>query len=179
MGRRGCGIDAFLERASSDRAASRALEQLGVGVAAEAATQVGEALQLALDLLEPVRLGFERKQERTQLAGRLAKSQLDVAELASRARQLRSEMLERRQSAFRSRRQPGRSLALLGSERLCRRGRALRELGYVPEPLALLEQRLLGPGLEPVRVLRERAQLRQAGLGRGRVARELVVSPAG
>ena len=88
-------------------------------------------------------------------------------------------MLERRQGTFRSRREPGRALTLLGSERFCRRGGALGELGHVAEPLALLEHDSSVSRLETVRVLRERAQLRQPRLGRRRVARQLVVPAAG
>jgi hypothetical protein len=49
----------------------------------------------------------------------------------------------------------------------------------VAQPLTLAPQIILGGGLQAVRVLDERAQLREARLRRGRVLCELVVAPAG
>ena len=180
LGRRRRRIDALLERGQLGARRLRALEQLVVGVAAEAAPQVGEPLELALDLLEPVGLGLEREQERPQLARRLAQPQLDIAQLASRARELGREVLERRDRALRSGRQAGGALALLGSERLGRRCRALRRArSRAAGARAPSSSDVLGLGLEAVGVLGERAQLREPRLGRGGVARQLVVPAAG
>ena len=64
---------------------------------------------------------------------------------------------------------------LVGRERLERRVRRLRELGDVAQPLALGPQLVLLARLEPLRVGDERAQLVEPRLGRGGVARQLVV----
>ena len=79
----------------------------------------------------------------------------------------------------RPRREPGRAVALVGVERL-RGGRgALQQLGHVPQPLALLAERVLQARLQPVRVLHERAQLGQPRLAGGRIAGQLLVPPPG
>ena len=171
-------VDALLDRGQLRARRPCALEQLGVGVAAEAPSEIGQPLELALHVLEPVGLGLEREQERLQLARRLAQAQLDIAQLASCARELRRQVLERRDGALRGGGQAGGAASLLGGKRLGRLGRALRELGHVPQSLALLEQRGLRLGLQPVGVLGERAQLREPRLGRGRVPRQLLVAAA-
>ena len=129
-------------------------------------------------MLEPVGLGLEREQERLQLARRLAQAQLDIAQLASCARELRRQVLERRDGALGGGGEAGGAASLLGGKRLGRLGRALRELGHVPQSLALLEQRGLRPGLQPVGVLGKCAQLREPRLGRGCVPRQLLVPAA-
>ena len=67
--------------------------------------------------------------------------------------------------------EPRRAFALVGRERLGGCGGRLRELGDVPEPLALGAQRVLRAGLEPLGVLDERAQLGEARLARTRRSR--------
>ncbi len=156
-----------------------AFEQFAVGVAAEAPSEIGQPLELALHLLEPVGLGLEREQERPQLARRLAQAQLDVSQLASCARELGRQVLERRDRAFRGGGQAGGTASLLGGKRLGRLCRALRELGHVPQALALVEQRRLRLGLQVVGVLGERAQFREPRLDCGGVPRQLLVPAAG
>ena len=170
-------VEALVERLQLRPRLRRAGEQLLGRLAAEAPPRVGDPVELALDLLEPARVGLEHRQERAQGARRLAQAQLGVAELVGGLLQLRREPLDRRERALGGRGQAGGALALLGIERLRRRGRALDQLGQVPQPLALLAQRLLLARLHPLGVLDERAQLGEPRLRGGRVARELVVPP--
>ena len=62
------GVVALVERRQLATRLCAALEQLGVRLHAVAAAQVGQLLELRLDLLEPSRLRLERREER--LAGR-------------------------------------------------------------------------------------------------------------
>ena len=74
-----------------------AREQLLVGLAAVAPSHVGDAVEFALDVLEPVWLGLERCEEGVQVGGGLAQAQLDVAELVAGAFELGGEPFEGRQ----------------------------------------------------------------------------------
>jgi len=75
-------------------------EQLLVGRAAEAPFHVGDAVEVGLDPLEAVGLGLQRREERAQLAGGLAKSELGVAELVGGALELWGEALQWREGAL-------------------------------------------------------------------------------
>ena len=88
-------------RASAARASSSS--QRG---APEAPPRVGDPVELGLDLLEPARVGLERRQERTQRARRLAQPQLGVAQLVGRLLELRGEPLDGRECALGRRRSP-------------------------------------------------------------------------
>src|SRR5947199_103156 len=105
----------------------------------------------------PAGLRAERRKERPQLRGRLAQSELDVAQLVAGPRELRREALERRDGPFRARRETRGALAVL--RRDCLRGgrRAGDQLLEVPEPLPLLAELALVSGLEPAGVLDQRA----------------------
>ena len=82
--------------ASSARAVRRSGEQLLVRLAAEAALRLGDPVELGLELLEPPRLGLERREERAEVGRRLAQAQLDVPQLVAGGLQLRGDVLERR-----------------------------------------------------------------------------------
>src|SRR5581483_9664215 len=75
-------------------------EQLLVGRAPEAALRFCDAVELALDVLEPVRLGLERREEGAQLRRGLAKPKLDVSQLVAGSLELAGEMLQRSDGAF-------------------------------------------------------------------------------
>ena len=130
-------------------------------------------------MLEPVGLRLERGEEGAEVGADLAQPQLEVAQLLAGRCELRCEPLERGQRALGGGREPGRALPLVRRERLGGAGGSLGELGDVPQPLALVAQRLLAAGLEALRRLDERGQLAQARLLGGGPARQLVVALAG
>ena len=135
------------------------LEQLFVRLAAEPALRGRDPFQLGLEVLQPVGLRLERVQEAAQVGPDVCEPDLEVAQLGRRRSELRREPLERRDRAFRLRRQHRSAFAVLRGQRLGRRRRALGELGQVAQPLALGEERRLGRGLEPIRVLDEGLEL--------------------
>ena len=153
----------------------RASEQVVVVGRAEPAARIGDPLELALDLLDPVRLGFERGEEPAQVGAQLPEPQLDVAELLARAGQLRCEPLERCQRALGGRRQRSGPLAVLGRERLGRPLCSVGELGHVAKPLPLRPECVLPAGLEALRRLDERSQLAQTLFFRRSASCQLVV----
>ena len=69
-------------------------------------------------MLEPVRLGLQRGEERAQVGADLAQPQLDVAQLLTRTGELGREPLERGERALGGGREPGRALALVRRDRL-------------------------------------------------------------
>ncbi len=155
------------------------LEQLFVRFAAEPALRGRDPFQLGLEVLQPVGLGFERVEEAAEVGADVCEPDLEVAQLGRRRRELRREPLERRDRALRLGRQHRSALTVLRGERLGRRRRALGELGQVAQPLALGEQRHLGVGLEPSRVLDEGLELGEPCLRGFGVGRDLVMTPLG
>ena len=176
-GRGGIGLP--FERLELGPRLGCALEQLLVAIAAETPPCLDDAVELRLDLLEPVGLGLERRQEGAQLGSGLAQSQLDVTQLVAGPLELRGEALQRRERALGQRDQAGGALAVVRRQRLARGGRALGELGHVTQAFALAAQAVLGAALEALGVLDERAQLGEASLRGGRVPGQLVVPLAG
>ena len=154
-------------RAPRARAAPRParVEQLLVGLAAEAPLRLCDAVERRLELLEASRLGLERREERVQLRRGLAEAQLDVAQLVAGPLELGSEALERRDRTLGSADEPCGALALVGCQRLRRGRRRLGELDDVPKALALAREALLVARLETLGVLGERAQLGEPRLG--------------
>ena len=141
---------------------------------------VGDAIELRFELLEPSGLRLERGQEAAQLTRRLPQAQLGVPQLVAGTRELRRQRLDRRKRALCVCNEPGRTVALVGSERVGRCRGSFCELGDVPKPLALCAQRLLRVGLEARRVFHECTELRKACLRGDRARLKLVVpSPRG
>src|SRR5437764_7423176 len=131
LGRRGDGVEPAVERVELEPRLTCACEELLVRRAAEAALEVGDPVELGLDVLEAPRLGVERREERREVARGLAEPELDVAELVRGALQLGREALERGERALGVSGERRRSLAVLGREGLTRGGRARRQLGHV------------------------------------------------
>ena len=175
----GGGIVALRERAELGAGLAGAGEQLLVGRAAEAPLRVGDALELRLDVLDPIRVGFEREQEGPQVGAELPQAQLQVAQLLTRACELGRDSLERRNRPLGDSGQRRRAVAVLGRERLGGRRGALGELGHVAQPVAIGVERCLGVRLEPLGRRHERLQLGEPGRLRRCVARQLLVAPAG
>src|SRR5439155_12829891 len=88
-------IVAALDRLELRAGRGRALEQLGEGVGAVAAPQVGEALELGFDVLEPPGLRLQAVEEGAQLRRRLAERELGRTQRLTRGRELGGESLER------------------------------------------------------------------------------------
>ncbi len=175
LGRCCGGVEPLVERRQLRAGGLGTGEQLVVVGGAEPAACVRDLLQLALDVLEPVGLGLERREEAAQVRAHLAQPQLEVAQLLACARELRREPLDRCERVLGCGGEPGRSLALLGRKRLGCARRSLGELGDVAQPLALVAERLLASGLEPVRRLDEGAELAQPRLLGRRATGQLVV----
>ena len=157
-------VVALAERGPAPGAPPRRASTSSANVcAAVAAPQVGEPVELGLDLLEPPRLGLERREERAQLRGRLAELQLGRAQrvagrLRARARGARAARPRARPPRRgRSRPRPSSGASARGRSR-----RAVRELADVPQALALGAQLVLAARLEPVRV-RRRARAARRG----------------
>ena len=71
------------------------LQKFLVRPAGEAALGVGDALELALNMLQAPRLGLQGVEKRPEVCGRVADSYVEVAQLARRGGELRSQPLER------------------------------------------------------------------------------------
>jgi hypothetical protein len=157
----------------------RASQELGVGLAPKTALRIGDPLEPGLDLFEPVRLCVERVQEASKLERRFPQAQLGVAQVARGAAELGRDLADTRQGTLRPAHERRGALAVLGCQRVRRLGSGLRELGHMPEPLALSPERVLAVRLEPIGVLDEGLQLREPRrLLRGACA-QLLVAPAG
>ena len=87
-------------------------------------------------------------------------------------------LFERRDRPLRGRDEISACLAGFGRDRLERGRRGFRELGHVPEPLALRAKLVLLAGLQALGVGGERAKLVQPRLGGRGVTRQLVVGSA-
>ena len=177
-----CGrrrIGASVERRQFLARLGRTLHQLLVRRDAEPALRLGDSVQPGLELLQPARLRLERGEKRAQLGCGLAQPELDIAQLVARPLQLRREALERRDRPLGERDETGRAFAVLRGERIRRSGCRLGELGHVTQPLPVGAQPLLVPLLHAFRVLRQRAQLGQTGLGERRIRGQLLVALAG
>ena len=173
----GCGrVDAPVERRELFARGRRPLEQLLVARGAEAPLRLRDPVEARLELLEPSRLGLQRREKRAEVGRGLAQAQLDVAQLVAGALELGSEPLEGRHRPLCERDEAGGAVAVLGRERVRRRRSRFRELGDVPEPLPVGAEPLLLAVLHPVRVLCECAQLRQPGLGERGVRGQLLVT---
>ena len=130
-------------------------------------------------MLDPIRVGLQREQEGPQVGAELPQSQLQVAQLLARACELGSDSLERRNRPLGDSGQRRRAVAVLGRQRLGGRRGALGELGHVAQPVAIGVERCLGVRLEPLGRRHQRLQLGEPGRLRRRVARQLLVAPAG
>src|SRR5205823_14660789 len=86
-------VDASFEGLQLRARAGGRRQELLVGAGPEAALGVGDPVELRLDLLEPPRLGLERRGEGGEVARALAQADLDVAELLRGAGELRREPL--------------------------------------------------------------------------------------
>jgi len=109
-----------------------ALEQLRVRLHAVPAAQVGELVQLRLDLLQPPGLRLEREQERPQVRCRLAQLELGLPQDVARRGELRGEALDRRDRPLRGRDEIGGAVAVLGCEGVRRGGCRLDQLREMP-----------------------------------------------
>ena len=157
-------IGAVLERGQLGSRFGRPREQLRVGLAAEPPLGVGDPLQLRLHLLQPIGLGLQRVEKPPQLERRLVQPELGVAKLTRGHLELWSDPRDLGQGPLRSSDERGRALTLVRRERRHGPARRLRELGHVPKPLTLGEQRRLGVLGQPVGVLDESPQLREPRL---------------
>ncbi len=165
--------------ASSSRASAARCMSSSYVDDAEPALRLGDPVEPGLELLQPARLRLERGEERAQLGCGLAQAELDVAQVVAGALELGREPFERRDGPLGERDEPGCALALVRRERVGRRGRSLRELGDVPQSLAVAAQLLLVPVFHPLRVLGERAQLRDPSIDGSRVRGQLLVTAPG
>ena len=150
-------IEAALERRQLLAGGRRTGEKVVVVRSAEPAAGVGDPLELSLHVLEPVRLGLERGEEAAEVGAHLAQAQPELPQLLAGGPELRRQALERCECALRAGGEAGRSLAVVRRDRLDRACCTVGELGHVPQPLALVAQRLLAFGLERLRRLHERA----------------------
>src|SRR5439155_13896906 len=73
------GIETAVEGVQLESRLAGTREKLLVGGAAKPPLQVGDVVELGLDVLEPPRLRLERREERREVARGLAQAQLDVA----------------------------------------------------------------------------------------------------
>ncbi len=178
-GRLGGRVDARVARVELGAGGGGAREELVVGLAPEPALGVRDPLELRLDVLQAVGLRLERVEEPAEVGADVGESQLQVAQLGRRCRELWREPLERRDRALRPRREQRGSVSVLRRQRLGGRCRALGKLRQMAQALPLGEQRRLSTGLEPVRVLHQRLELGEPGLRGSRVGRDLVVAPPG
>ncbi len=129
------------------------LQQLGEGLRAIAPPQLGQAVELRLDLLEPTRIGLDRGEEAAQLRCGLAQLQLCLPERVPDARELGSEPLERCDCSLGRRHEVGRTVAVVGRERCGRARCSLHELGHVPVSFTLGAQIVFVLGRDPGRIL--------------------------
>ena len=155
-------------------------QELLVAGGAEATACVRDALELALDLLEPPRLRLEGREEAAERGGHLLEPLLYVPEVDVLGLELGSEVRHRHEGVRRLGELVHRTrLALFGGERLCRIGGGLGQLGDVAEPLAFRAEGVLRARHETLGPLDELPQLLEP-LGAPRFrARELVPMPAG
>ena len=168
-------VETLLERRQLLAGRVRSRQQVVVVGGAEAAAGVADPLQLALDVLDAVRLGLERGQEPAQVGAELAQPQLEIPQLLACACELGCEPFQRSERALGGGGEPRRPVALVGRERLGRGLSSLCQLGDVAEPLSLGSERVLRAGLEALGRLDERRQLAQACLLGGGAAGQLLV----
>jgi hypothetical protein len=98
-----CRVDwiaSFVERHQLDTRGGRPFEQLAGALGAVPAPEVGEAVELRLDMLEPPRLSLERVEEAAQVGRGLAQLELRRAQRIARARQLWCQPLQRCDGPF-------------------------------------------------------------------------------
>ena len=143
------------------------------------AAQIRELLELRLDLLEPPRLCFERREKRLQVGSGLVQLQLGLAQGVAGGGQLGREALDRRDGSLRRSDEVARAGAVLGRERRGGGRGRLHELREVPQALALGAQLVLACRLAPFGIGCEQPKLVDPRSGRRGVARQLVVQPPG
>ena len=156
----------------------RASQQLLVRAGPEAPLRVGDSLELLLDLLDAIWIGLERDEEAAQVGSHLVEPQGQIAELVSRARELRRQTLERGDRTLGGACERCRSFAVLGRDRLRRSHCRLDELGEMAQAISFGAKRFLRLRLKAVGRLDERPKLGETRLLRCRVARQLVVPAA-
>jgi hypothetical protein len=109
----------------------------------------------------------------------LAQRQLRLAQRRACSGELGSQLLERRDEPLGRRDPVGRAFAVLRGQRLGSPGGRLHELVDPAQALALVAELGLPARFETGRVVGEGAQLGQARLDRGNVARQLLVGLPG
>src|SRR5579862_3502550 len=157
------------------RGGGPAREELGVALRTVAPLGVRDPLELGLHRRELFGIRLERLEEPAQRRRGLTQRQLDVAQLGSRCRQLRSELLERPNGALSLRDQIGRADGVVGGDDADRRRDAFGELRQAPQPLSHRSELVLVALPPTLGVRHEALQLFDPGRGGGGLTGQLVV----
>ena len=173
------GVVPVLERSQFLSRCLSSFSQLGQGLGAVAPFQVGEPVELRLDLLQASRIGLERREEAPQLRRGLPEHELGLPQGIACRGELRRQPLERRNGPLGSRHEIGGSRTVVRREGGCSTVGGLSQLGHVSKPLAVAAQLVFHGRVETGRVLRESLELHEASLRRSGVPCQLVVRPTG